>query len=96
MVARGSSRVYLAKLPDRISTGRGQGGGGPLSIEELEVVLKAHSDNPVLFAESTLHIDSAKAYSRNDPMKWRRSGAHVFAFEGTLPFSQFHYAHCVS
>ena len=93
MVARGSSRVYLAKLPDRIITGLGQGGGGPLSIDELEIVLKAHSDNPVLFPESILHTDSAKAYSRVGPIKWPRPGAHVFAFEGTPPFSQFHYAH---
>ena len=37
-------------------------------------------------ADSTLHIDSAKASRRVGPMKWSRPGAHVFAFEGTLPF----------
>ena len=63
-----------------------------MSIEELEVVPKAHSDNLVLFPESILHTDSAKAYNRVGPMKWPRPGAHVFAFEGTPPFSQFHYA----
>ena len=67
--ARGSSRVCFAKLPDRIITGQGRGGGGPLSIDELEIVLKAHSDNPVLFAEAILYADSAKAYNRVGPIK---------------------------
>ena len=41
MLARGSSKVYLAKFPDRIITGQGQGSGDPLSIDELEVAPKA-------------------------------------------------------
>ena len=34
MVRRGSSKIFLAKLPYRL-TAAGQGGGGPLSMEEL-------------------------------------------------------------
>ena len=49
MVVRGSSRVYFAKLADRIITGHGQEGYGPLNIDDLEIVLKAYSYNPVLF-----------------------------------------------
>ena len=73
MVTQASSRVHFAKLADRIITGQGQGSGGPLSIDALEVVLKAHSDN-VFFAESILHIDSAKAYNRVGTIKWPSAG----------------------
>ena len=59
---------------------------GPLSIEELEIVLKAHSNKLVLYAESILHTDSAKAYRRVDSMKWLGPEAHVFAFGGILQF----------
>ena len=59
-VQRGSSLVYLYKLPTRV-TSSGKGGGGPLSIEELGPALKLGS-NPLLHVGSVVHTDSAKAY----------------------------------
>jgi hypothetical protein len=70
MCQRGSTRMFLAALPDRDVGGAGQGGGGALSIEELKHVLRINSDEPRLRRESILHTDSAKAYKHVGPMRW--------------------------
>ena len=58
---RGSSFVHLYKLPNRV-TASGQGGGGPLSLEELGPALRVGTQRPLLKGGSVVHIDSAKAY----------------------------------
>ena len=58
---RGSSKVWLQRLPYRV-TQAGQGGGGPLSLEEMKEALLLESDKPVLAEGSVCHTDGAKAY----------------------------------
>ena len=58
---RGSSLVWLERLPYRI-TEAGQGGGGPISVEEMRSALLLDSDEPVLALGSVCHTDGAKAY----------------------------------
>ena len=38
VLRRGSSKIYLEELPLRYTKGSGQGGGGTLSIDELDAV----------------------------------------------------------
>ena len=58
---RGSSFVHLYKLPNPV-TASGQGGGGPLSLEELGPALRVGTQRPLLKVGSVVHTDSAKAY----------------------------------
>ena len=58
---RGSSFVHLYKLPNRV-TASGQGGGGPLSLEELGPALRVGTQRPLLKVGAVVHTDSAKAY----------------------------------
>eukprot|EP00438_Fugacium_kawagutii_P013600 Skav223061 [mRNA] locus=scaffold1069:453384:454902:+ [translate_table: standard] len=58
---RGSSFVHLYKLTTRV-TASGQGGGGPLSLEELGPALRIGTHRPLLKVGSVVHTDSAKAY----------------------------------
>ena len=58
---RGSSLVWLKRLGYRI-TRKGQGGGGPISVEEMWSALLLHSDEPILAKGSVCHTDGAKAY----------------------------------
>ena len=58
---RGSSKIWLSRLPYRI-TQAGQGGGGPISIDEMNQALLLFSDEPVLGEGSVCHTDGAKAY----------------------------------
>ena len=61
-VARpGSSKVWLRRLPYRV-TQAGQGGGGPLSFAEMVDSLMLDSDEPVLAQGCVCHTDGAKAY----------------------------------
>ena len=60
-VRRGSSLVWIHKLPYRI-TDSGKGGGGPISDEELDDALLIWSDEPRLVPGSVCHTDGAKAY----------------------------------
>ena len=57
---RGSSKVWLQRLPYRV-TQAGQGGGGPLSVAEMTETLLLDSDKPVLAKGSVCHTDGAKA-----------------------------------
>ena len=52
---------YLAELPSRV-TASGQGGSGPLSLEELGPALRVGTKKPLLKVGSMVHTDSAKAY----------------------------------
>ena len=61
VVRRGSSLVWLERLPYRITTA-GEGGGGPISVAELYGSLLLESDEPVLCKGSVCHTDGAKAY----------------------------------
>ena len=69
MFRRGSSKVFLACLPDRAVSGSGQGGGGALSIEELIEVLRLNTDRPALVRRSFLHTVSAKSYKKMGPLR---------------------------
>ena len=60
---RGSSKVWLERLPYRI-TQAGQGGGGPISVQEMKDALLLESDQPVLALGSVCHTDGAKAYKQ--------------------------------
>ena len=61
VVCRGSSLVWIHRLPYRI-TQAGQGGGGPLSVDEMREALLLDSDEPVLGEGFVCHTDGAKAY----------------------------------
>lgn len=77
LLKRGSSRIYLEALPLRYTKGSGQGGGGALSVEELEAVLQVECpEGPRLLPGNVLHTDSAKAYRKCGPMRWLGPGAH--------------------
>lgn len=60
-VRRGSSLVWIHKLPYRVSES-GKGGGGPISQAELDDAMLVWSDEPKLLAGSVCHTDGAKAY----------------------------------
>ena len=70
VLRRGSSQIFLQQLPPRITGGAGQGGGGALSLAELDAVFKVESDDPLLVRGSLLHTDSAKAYRHIGPLHW--------------------------
>ena len=93
LVARGSTRIYLAQLEERFAVASGQGGGGALSVDELIRVLLVDSVDPILIKRSILHTDSAKAYRRIGPMQWPEAGAHHTRFQRSDPFSQFDWCH---
>ena len=93
MVKRGSSNIFLAKLPDRQVTGSGQGGGGALSIEELSSVLKADSDRPRLLPRSVLHTDSARAYRQVGRWHLPPAGPLQSRFEASDRFSRHEWSH---
>ena len=95
MARRGSSKMFLAKLPDRPVKGQGQGGGGALSKEELKDVLQAESMSPRLLPESILHTDSAKAYKQVGPLAWPQAGILHAAFETQEPFLAHGWCHTV-
>ena len=66
-VRRGSSKVWIHALPDKLVAG-GQGGGGPISVAELVDALKPASDHPKLVPGSVVHTDSAKSYRLLGPL----------------------------
>ena len=93
LVRRGSSKVLLALLPDRLVRGSGQGGGGCLRIEELSHALRADSTAPLLKEGSVLHTDSAKAYRKVGPQAWPAAGALQSNSHGAEPFSKHRWTH---
>ena len=74
VVRRGSSRIFLEKLPSRHTRGAGQGIGGALAIEEFMEIFRVYSDTPLLARGSILHTDGAKADRRAEPMYWPPPG----------------------
>ena len=58
---RGSGKIWPSRLPYRI-TQACQGGGGPISIDEMNQALLLFSDEPVLGEGSVCHTDGAKAH----------------------------------
>ena len=95
LARRGSSKMFLAKLPDRPVKGQGQGGGGALSKVELKDVLQAEMMSPRLIPESIFHTDSAKAYKQVGTLAWPQSGILHAAFETLEPFLAHGWCHSV-
>ncbi|CAE7368443.1 timm16 [Symbiodinium natans] len=60
IVRRGSAKVFIHKLPDKL-TASGQGGGGPLSIQELKDTIVNSAGASRIAVGSVCHTDSAKA-----------------------------------
>ncbi|CAE6930761.1 timm16 [Symbiodinium sp. CCMP2592] len=76
-VKRGSAKVFIEKLPNRL-TAAGQGGGGPLSIDELKKLVVTSKGSSRLAQGSVCHTDSAKAYKKlasDEPLPALYSGA---------------------
>ena len=63
IASRGSSFVFLTRLPYRVTQG-GQGGGGPISVEELREALTTSSGTCRLKEGTVCHTDSARTYKR--------------------------------
>ena len=61
IVRRGSSKVFIATLPEKLVTG-GQGGGGAISLPELKRIIQPASESPKLAVGSVCHTDSARSY----------------------------------
>ena len=60
VVRRGSAKVFLQQLPRRL-TASGQGGGGPLSVQELREIVVTSAGRSRIAIGSVCHTDSAKA-----------------------------------
>eukprot|EP00972_Heterocapsa_arctica_P073554 10862890-Heterocapsa_arctica.AAC.1 len=73
--------------------GAGQGGGGPLSINELINAIKADTEDPVLVPRSIIHTDSAKACKKLGPLRYPEAGALQALFEEAPVFARFQYVH---
>ena len=65
IVRRGSAKIFLHKLPDKL-TASGQGGGGPLSLQELKDTMVSSKGASRIAIGSVCHTDSAKAYKKLD------------------------------
>ena len=60
-VRRGAALVWIERLPYRISS-VGQGGEGPISLQEKREALLLDADGAILAVGSVCHTDGAKAY----------------------------------
>ena len=58
-----SAKIFLHKLPDKL-TASGQGGGGPLSLQELKDTMVSSKGESRIAIGSVCHTDSAKAYKK--------------------------------
>eukprot|EP00439_Symbiodinium_sp_Y106_P049550 s3645_g6.t1 len=58
-----SAKIFLHKLPDKL-TASGQGGGGPLSLQELKDTMVSSKGASRIAIGSVCHTDSAKAYKK--------------------------------
>ena len=65
IVRRGSAKIFLQKLPLKF-TASGQGGGGPLSVQELKDIVVTSMGTSRIAVGSVCHTDSAKAYKKLD------------------------------
>ena len=63
IVRRGSSKIWISQLPYRITEG-GQGGGGPISLEELKAAILPEDNPPRLAEGSICHTDGARIYKQ--------------------------------
>ena len=62
-VRRGSIKVWISQLPYRITEG-GQGGGGPIGLEELKAATLPEDNPPRLAEGSICHTDGARTYKQ--------------------------------
>ena len=85
---RGSSKVWLAPLPYRISEG-GQGGGGPISLDELREAFLMPDGSSRIAPGSVCHTDSARTYKQLGTMDSPLFDREVFHSE----FESLHLAH---
>ena len=90
---RGSSKVWIEQLPARFSDGAGQGGGGPLSIAELDAVFRVDSDDPLLMPQSVLHTDSASSYKRMGRGFYKPAPGPLHTEDLTTRYSRHQYVH---
>ena len=60
---RGSSKIWLTQLPYRITEG-GQGGGGPISLEELKSAILLEDGDSRICQGSVCHTDGARTYKQ--------------------------------
>ena len=60
---RGSPKIWISPLPYRITEG-GQGGGGPISLEELQGAVWAQNGESRICEGSVCHTDGARTYKQ--------------------------------
>ena len=90
---RGSSKIFLARLPDRAASGSGQRGGGALSIAELVEAFTIDTDDQVLVKLAIILTDLAKAYRRMGSLQWLAPGAFHDEFHFEEHFKIHMYNH---
>ena len=62
---RGSSKIWLTQLPYRITEG-GQGGGGPISLEELKSAILLEDGDSRICQSSVCHSTSFRARNQRE------------------------------
>ena len=65
IVRRGSAKIFLHTLPDKL-TAFEQGRGGPLSLQELKDTMVSSKGTSRIAIGSVCHTDSTKAYKTLD------------------------------
>ena len=85
---RGSSKIWLTQLPYRITEG-GQGGGGPISLEELKSAILLEDGDSRICQGSVCHTDGARTYKQLGDVDSPLLDREVFDVE----FSDLHLAH---
>ena len=91
---RGSAKVVLHKMDDKLTGGAGQGGGGAISVDELQRIMRLDTDHPLLLPRSVLHTDSAKSYKRLGPLQWPEASKALHAGEAfATEFAKYEYVH---
>ena len=91
-----SPQVNLQRLPLKLTGGAGQGGGGAISVEEMDEALRIHTDTPLFAPGSVIHTDSAKSYKRLGPMRWehcKAPGHPLYSGELQTHHEQYGYTH---
>ena len=84
---RGSSKIW-SQLPYRITEG-GQGGGGPISLEELKSAILLEDGNSRICEGSVCHTDGARTYKQLGAVDSPLLDREVFHVD----FSDFHLAY---
>ena len=81
VIRRGYRKLHLKKLGSRITLKRGQGGGGAISVEEMEKMFRIRTDWPSVLPRRVTHTNSAKAYKKLGKFGRHEAGALHDAFE---------------